>query len=249
LVLDDLLKTELIFAQTSNFTNIRHYVYDGNIYCTNNFPLDLLSNYGQWYIDARISDVDGRWSTYSGQPKAFEYVQADGTVPPVFGDIPTNDWTVTYVDSEELINWYMPAIYVYDGDPDTLWHSQYQGAEPPHPHEVRVDMGQIYSVNSFKHLPRNKPIPCNGCVKDYEFYLSLDGQNWGDPVSVGQMPSVSGEWTTVDFDAALARHWRFVAVSEHDGGLQTSVAELSLQGVLVQASLPSPVNITVTVED
>ena len=52
------------------------------------------------------------------------------------------------------------------------------------PHEIRIDLGASYNLTAFQYLPRQDG-SANGWIKDYEFYVSTDGVNWGSAVIRG----------------------------------------------------------------
>ena len=218
--------TELVLSQDPTMAAKAHTVLISNIFCTANFDLSLLNSEGQWYKTARIRDTEGRWSEYRFPAKGFVWNLA-AVEPPIelAPDIPADNWSVVYVDSEELVNWRMEARYAFNrGNPDEheLWHTQYQGAEPPHPHEIRVDMGRTYSVSGFQQQPRAGG--GNGTIKDYEFHLSTNTLDW-TMVASGTFPP-GDALITVTFDPVEARYFKLVALSEQDGGPHTSVDEI-----------------------
>ena len=72
-----------------------------------------------------------------------------------------------------------PDTNAFDGNPGSIWHTEWGQTDPPHPHEIQIDMGKEYDVRGFAYLPRQSGE--NGRIADYEFYLSADGSNWGSP--------------------------------------------------------------------
>ena len=60
----------------------------------------------------------------------------------------------------------------------------YGPKEPPHPHHIVIDLNATYTIAGFTALSRNDG-NSNGAIKDYEFYVSQDGKQWGDPVAKG----------------------------------------------------------------
>ena len=40
------------------------------------------------------------------------------------------------------------------GSTSTFSHTQYQGAQPPPPHEIVIDLGARHSLTSFQYTPR-----------------------------------------------------------------------------------------------
>ena len=92
-------------------------------------------------------------------------------------------WVVT-ADSQEVTSENAAAIRVIDGVNSTYWHSKWSGSPvPPHPHELIVDLGSPQPVGGFTYLPRQNS--ANGRIKDWRFFWSDDGTNWGSPVASG----------------------------------------------------------------
>ena len=85
----------------------------------------------------------------------------------------------------------MAQANVLDGKADTFWQTQRQGVVLGHPHWLAVDMGVATSVGGFRYLPRQDA--ADGRIKDYRFYVSADGANWGSPVAKGSFDSGAGE--------------------------------------------------------
>jgi beta-galactosidase len=143
-------------------------------------------------------------------------------------ETPTTPAAVSFVDSEETVGEDGAAVNAIDGDPATIWHTQWQGGSPPHPHEIQLDLGQLMDVCALHYLPRQSG-PLNGTVAGYEVYVSDDGQTWGEPVATGTFAATRDEkW--VPFADTTGRFVRFVALSEVSGGPWTSAAELSVDG-------------------
>ncbi|MCK5271427.1 MAG: discoidin domain-containing protein, partial [Sedimentisphaerales bacterium] len=140
-------------------------------------------------------------------------------------------WSLLWVDSEET----SPeagedgaAVNSFDGDPDTIWHTEWP-ENPPHPHEIQIDLGGFYDICGFRYLPRQDDNE-NGMIKDYEFYVSNNTSDWGTAVA-------SGTWTAgkvekqVSFDCTLGQYVRLVALLEVNGNPWTTMAELNVLAV------------------
>jgi F5/8 type C domain-containing protein len=147
--------------------------------------------------------------------------------------IPQANWSLEYFDSEEPEqNGY--AVNSFDGDPDTFWSTAWYEIDPDPccPHEIQIDLGDYYDVCGFRYLPRQDSGAGseNGMIKDYEFYVSNNTDDWGTAVA-------SGSWTAgkaekqVSFDRVLGQYVRLVALSEVNDGLWTSMAELNVLAV------------------
>ncbi|MGD9247105.1 MAG: fibronectin type III domain-containing protein, partial [Desulfobacteraceae bacterium] len=50
--------------------------------------------------------------------------------------ITQNDWQLVSVDSEELVGEDGAAVNAFDGNPDTIWHTEWRYSTPTHPHEL-----------------------------------------------------------------------------------------------------------------
>jgi hypothetical protein len=135
-----------------------------------------------------------------------------------------SDWRVLHADSEETDEG--PAVNAIDGDSDTYWHTNYSTTQERYPHELDIDTGSIRTIGGFSYLPRQDGV--NGRVAKYEFYVSLDGKEWGKPVASGVFPQGS-DVVKVHFEKpATCRFFRFKALSEQQGQIWASVAELDL---------------------
>ena len=112
-------------------------------------------------------------SEVNGQPWAsmaeFNLLDANGAV------IPRAEWRVS-ADSVEMVGENAAVERAIDGDPNTFWHTQWQGASPPGPHAFTVNLGTARAVSGFKYLPR--PGGGNGSIAGWRFYTSADGATW-----------------------------------------------------------------------
>jgi len=85
-------------------------------------------------------------------------------------EIPRTGWKVLYADSEEINGEDGSASNVFDLQPTTIWHTQWQGKAPSHPHALVIDLGANVKVSGIKLLARQSGT--NGRIKDYRLYLS-----------------------------------------------------------------------------
>jgi hypothetical protein len=136
-------------------------------------------------------------------------------------------WSVKYVDSEELAQENGSASNAFDGDPATIWHTEWSASSPAHPHRLEIDLGANYFVSGFRYLPRQSG-GLNGTIAGYELHASMNGNNW-KLLNAGTFPSNNSE-KTVSFAADSARYFALVALSEINGNNWTSAAELEITG-------------------
>ena len=92
-------------------------------------------------------------------------------------------WKVVSFSSENTQGEDERAVLAIDDDPATFWHTQWNGAQPGHPHHLAVDMGEQAEISGFTYLPRQDGRQTAGVIGEYEFYLSHDGKQWGQPVA------------------------------------------------------------------
>jgi hypothetical protein len=144
------------------------------------------------------------------------------------GFLPQADWTLVSADSEETAGEDGHAINAFDGSASTFWHTQWQGAQPPLPHEIVIDLGARYALTGMRYTPRGDGNQ-NGMVKDYALYVSDSKSDFGSAVKTGSFGSGTAP-TTVELPAAAGRYVRFRALSSINGTPYTSVAEIDLAG-------------------
>lgn len=150
-------------------------------------------------------------------------------------DIARAGWKVVRASSEQPPN--ETAANAIDGDPGTIWHTQWSGDSPGHPHEIVIDLGKTHMLTGFTYLPRQDG-QSNGTVVDYEFHVSRDGTQWRRPAAKGSFGNIKNNPVeqTVRFERPVRGQFiRFVGLSAVDGHPWMSVAEL---GVITTADTP-----------
>lgn len=134
-------------------------------------------------------------------------------------------WKLVSVDSYQGGN---EGAKAFDNDNSTIWHTAWGSNEPKHPHTIVVDMRQQYKVTAFTYLTRQDGND-NGKIKDYEFYLSKDGKEWGSAVATGQFSKTTALQVATLSKTTEGRYFKLVAKSEVNGNAWTSAAELGIQ--------------------
>lgn len=133
---------------------------------------------------------------------------------------------VVRVDSEETAGENGKAANAVDGDPDTIWHTQWQDATPPCPHEIVIELIPPAKIKGFTYLPRQDDSD-HGMIGEYEFYVSGDGDAFGEPVAKGSFEGTK-EMKSVMFPPQRCRFIKLKALSEINGEAWTSVAEMGI---------------------
>ncbi len=133
---------------------------------------------------------------------------------------------VVKVDSEETAGEDARGSNAVDGNPETFWHTQWQDANPECPHEIIIELSEPAAIMGFTYLPRQDDSD-HGQIKDYEFYVSDDGKDFGQPVKKGTLDA-GKEKKTVKFDGKKCRFIKLKALSEINGEAWTSAAEIGV---------------------
>jgi F5/8 type C domain/Bacterial Ig domain/Fibronectin type III domain/Putative Ig domain len=118
------------------------------------------------------------------------------------------------------------AAFAIDGDPTTFWHTSWRTISSPLPHELQIDLGSTVDFNEFRYLPRSDDFN-DGNIGQYEFYVSADGINWGNPVASGYFPNTK-DLKAVVFSQKSGRYVRLRALTDANGGNYTNIAELTV---------------------
>jgi hypothetical protein len=133
---------------------------------------------------------------------------------------------VVKVDSEETAGEDGKGANAVDGNPETIWHTQWQDDSPVCPHEIIIELTPPSTIKGFTYLPRQGDSE-NGIIKDYEFYVSDDGKDFGQPVAKGSFES-GKEKKTVTFDSKKCQFIKLKALSEINDNAWTSAAEIGV---------------------
>jgi len=113
-----------------------------------------------------------------------------------------------------------------DGNPETMWHTDFSFYETRPPHEILVDLGAPYEIAGFAYLPRRGG--GNGTIGQYECYVGDSPKSLGKPAAAGKFARGNAE-NVVRFPVRQkARYLRLRAVTEEAGRPWTSIAELRL---------------------
>jgi hypothetical protein len=141
---------------------------------------------------------------------------------------------VVFADSEESTVEQGAAEHAIDGDAKTAWATA-ASPDAALPHEIQIDLGEIYELTGFRYLPRKKLD--EGRIDLYELYASRDGRDWGVPVASGFFENVP-DAQEVSFPPAMGRFVRLRALREVRGGHRTAVAELAFFGTPLGDNAP-----------
>jgi hypothetical protein len=115
---------------------------------------------------------------------------------------------------------------VIDGNPDTIWHTEWESNPPGYPHQITIELEEQTEIKGLTYLPRQDM--SNGWIAEYKVYLSEDGENWGETIASGNFQKGRDKKKITFAKTHKAKFIRFVAVSGFDGQIFASVAELDV---------------------
>jgi galactose oxidase len=166
-------------------------------------------------------------------PPPAEVLEAEGINPPIEpfaipiigAALPRNGWTAI-ADSTQDVN---VASNVLDGNPATIWHTEWTPIEAPPPHMITIDMNGLNVLDGITYLPRQDG-NSNGNIGEHQIFTSVDGETF-TLVAYGTWLD-DGTEKSADFEPIPARYIRIVALTEAvNRGPWTSAAEINAYGV------------------
>lgn len=173
---------------------------------------------GKWGRYVRLRALDGA----AGGP----WTSAAELNVGVANRLAQSGMSVAFVDSQDAATG-GAAANVLDGNSSTLWHTAWSAVnpDPPHPHEIQLDLGRLYSTTCLNYLPRQSGV--NGRIASYEIYVSVDRTSWGTPVRTGSFTNSAADQLAC-WVPKTGRYIRLRALDEVNGGPWTSTAELNV---------------------
>ena len=136
--------------------------------------------------------------------------------------VTAGDWQTGYETTEG------PANLAVDGDPNTLWHTDWYGTSRAD-HWFQFELTDSYTVDGLRYQPRQSG-NSNGTVTAYEIQVSNDGVNF-ETVASGTWEN-DREWKIAQFDGQNVRYVRLVALDAvtDNSYVFASASEIRLTG-------------------
>lgn len=226
-------KVKITFDPSKDSRVVGHKIYYGmsthisniiDIGKKNSYIVYNLQKGVTYYFAATAYDKYGNESGFSN---IMSY-----DVPGINSTIPRNNWNLLYVNSEEFVGEDGRGENAFDGHSASIWHTEWYNRAPSHPHEIQIDLGATYELESFRYLPRQDGYS-NGRIKDYVVFVSNDPVDWGSAVASGTFANSASEKTVLFNSPAVGQFIRLVALSEVNDRPFTSIAELNVVGTFL----------------
>ena len=121
-----------------------------------------------------------------------------------------------------------PRRFGFDGDPRSIWHTQFQPKLEKHPHELVVDLGAEYEITGLRYLARQDG-GWNGAFAKWEIAISSSPKEFDAPVGIATFKKLRTA-QSADFKATKGRYVQIRILTEVNGGPWASAAEIRLVG-------------------
>jgi arylsulfatase A-like enzyme len=144
------------------------------------------------------------------------------------GLIPAGAMKLVRFSSENFAN-DRRAVYAVDGNPRTVWHSQFSDGLARHPHELVIDLGVTYKIRGFRYLARQDG-GWNGAFGKTEFYVSDSADAFETPVATATFKKVRKAQAADCRRPVRGRYVRVRVLSEVNGNAWASAADLGSVG-------------------
>ena len=194
---------------------------------------DVLAKMTAFAESAHTPAVEGTFGDTAAHERDRQAKFRDSRfMPPVYTIsredlVPPDTIRVVRASSESAFNGKL-AVCAIDGDPNTVWHTAWQGGAAEHPHELVLDLGREYAVRGFRYLARQDN-GWNGTIADCELSVGPAVDRFpGTPVKARLKKTKKEQEVT--FPPIRGRFVRLRALSEISGGPWASIAELGILG-------------------
>jgi arylsulfatase A-like enzyme len=144
--------------------------------------------------------------------------------------VPADQMRLVRFSSENYAN-DRKAIYAIDGNPRTVWHSQFSQELATHPHELVVDLGVAVEIRGFRYLARQDS-GWNGAFAETEFYVGDTPDAGGEPVVRATFAKTRNPQAADCPEPTRGRYVRVRVLSEVNGNPWASAAEIGVIGTV-----------------
>jgi len=116
------------------------------------------------------------------------------------------------------------ARFIFDGNPESAWK-----IDNKTPVDIIIDLAETINLTGFTYLP-DQGRWNQGIINRYEFSVSKDGLNWGEPVSEGEFANIKNSpvLQKKEFDVVSGRFVKLRALSPAGENGSVGIAELDI---------------------
>jgi hypothetical protein len=116
-----------------------------------------------------------------------------------------------------------PVEQAVDGNPATIWHTEWQSWKNRLPATLAIDLGAETGIRGFHYTPRQDMN--RGRIDRYRIEISNDGKEWTSIGPEARFPDTTESQSIVFEKNVVARHIRMAAPSDHGKANGAAVAE------------------------
>jgi hypothetical protein len=121
------------------------------------------------------------------------------------------------------------AVYAIDGNPRTVWHSQFSEEVAHHPHELVIDLGATCEIVGFRYLARQDG-GWNGAFAETEFSVAQTPDEFGAPAVKVAFEKLRTAQAADCQEPVRGRYIQVRILSEVNGQPWASAAEIGVVG-------------------
>lgn len=135
------------------------------------------------------------------------------------------NWEIQTFDGEK--NDLAMVKNAIDGNPGTYWISSANGKNKHN--YIVIDLKEKIDISGFGYLPPE--LGSEGIIFEYAFYTSIDGKNWGKPVSSGEFSNIENNPIAqiIKFNKEIkSKYIKLVSLSTVKNSNVSSIAEIDI---------------------
>jgi hypothetical protein len=147
-------------------------------------------------------------------------------IKPTLKDFDRTDWAIHDFDSEETTGEGPNngrAVFVLDNVLTTFWHTQWDGANPPPPHHISIDMKEAQTMHGVWVV--NRQGASGGAATKVTVATSSNGSTWTDAGSYTLTVTNDKQYIYFDEDV-VAQYFRITVTETKDNTNHTFFAEI-----------------------
>lgn len=172
------------------------------------------------------TDLTNRHAARQLRRSVLEYLSSERFDPAVALDPAVLDAlfkSVRFRVSAESAAPESPVEQAVDGNPATIWHTEWQSWQNRLPATLAIDLGAETGIRGFKYTPRQDMN--RGRIDRYRIEISKDGKQWSPVGPEARFPDTAESQSILFEKPVVARHIRMVALSDHGKANGAAVAE------------------------